>query len=95
MASTDGIMCYLFWYYRLCTLLHCVRTLFYRNFMVKNIYRIAVLHQIKREEMLQFAQGAIAGLKVSADVARLVTNPILTNKFDEHKFIIEHTVFFT
>lgn len=41
--------------------------------MVENTYRIIVLHQIKREEMLQFAQGAIAGLKVSANIARLVT----------------------
>lgn len=29
------------------------------------------MFQVKREELLQFAQGAISGLKVNADIARL------------------------
>lgn len=36
---------------------------------LSNVFNI---HQIKHEEMLQFAQSAIKGLKVSADVERLV-----------------------
>lgn len=36
------------------------------------LFNVLNLHQIKHEEMLQFARSAIAGLKVSADVARLV-----------------------
>ena len=32
------------------------------------------LFQVKREELLQYAQGAIAGLKIYADIARLLRN---------------------
>lgn len=31
--------------------------------------------QVKREELLQFAQGAISGLKINAELLRFWTNP--------------------
>lgn len=35
--------------------------------------------QVKREELLQYAQGAIAGLKINADLPRWLTIYICTH----------------
>lgn len=48
---------------------------FYNLVLVLHVSSLSLsLIQVKREELLQYAQSAIAGLKVHADLARLVCN---------------------
>lgn len=45
------------------------------RFEVQNYRYLCVFHiQVKREELLQFAQGAITGLKLNADIGRCITS---------------------
>lgn len=48
--------------------------IFMSHWLLANVPKTIYIFQVKREELLQYAQGAISGLKVNADIKRLLRN---------------------